>query len=231
MEIKKSLKALDIKISKLANGLGVSRPTLDNYIEMFEKGEKLPNSVYQNVFEYLFSDENMNSVEFAQKYDYVKQVMLKDAVSKAKTDASAKRAVGLQERIVEMVRSGNCSKELLEFVNLFMSNTDLDLIKAIYMYFNFTNGFSNISSEDPSEKDKALFATLSKVFQQYKDGTLAMDDDAYREFMSKNQIAVMKRDSKIKDEDIINYIKSNISSAGNIDFDLLKKMLESREEK
>ena len=32
MEIKKNLKALDVKISKLATDLGISRPTLDTYI-------------------------------------------------------------------------------------------------------------------------------------------------------------------------------------------------------
>ena len=35
MEIKKNLKALDIKISKLATELGVSRTTLDAYIEHY----------------------------------------------------------------------------------------------------------------------------------------------------------------------------------------------------
>ena len=53
MEIKKNLKALDIKISKLATELGVSRPTLDAYIEYYESGQSIPNEGYQKIFEYL----------------------------------------------------------------------------------------------------------------------------------------------------------------------------------
>ena len=61
MEIKKNLKALDIRISKLASELGVSRPTLDSYIECFENGHAIPNEGYQRIFEYLFSGEQINS--------------------------------------------------------------------------------------------------------------------------------------------------------------------------
>ena len=73
MEIKKNLKALDIKISKLATELGVSRPTLDAYIEYYESGQSIPNEGYQKIFEYLFSGEEINSIEFAQKYDMLKE--------------------------------------------------------------------------------------------------------------------------------------------------------------
>lgn len=47
MEIKKNLKALDVKISKLATDLDISRPTLDTYIECYEKGQPIPNEGYQ----------------------------------------------------------------------------------------------------------------------------------------------------------------------------------------
>ena len=91
MEIKKNLKSLDIKISKLATELGVSRPTLDAYIEYYENGQQIPNEGYQKIFEYLFSGEEINSVEFAQRYDYVKRVMLADAKTGAELSLQAKR--------------------------------------------------------------------------------------------------------------------------------------------
>ena len=90
MEIKKSLKSLDVKISKLATELGISRPTLDTYIDYFERGIKIPNDVYQSIFEYLFSSEKMTSIEFAQKYDYVKRVMLAAAKKTIETGLSDK---------------------------------------------------------------------------------------------------------------------------------------------
>ena len=87
MEIKKNLKALDIKISKLASELGVSRPTLDAYIDYYERGKLIPNEGYQKIFEYLFSGKEVNSVDFAHRYDYVKRVMLADAKAGAEKNA------------------------------------------------------------------------------------------------------------------------------------------------
>ena len=119
MEIKKSLKSLDVKISKLATELGISRPTLDTYIDYFERGIKIPNDVYQSIFEYLFSSEKMTSIEFAQKYDYVKRVMLADVKKTIETGLSDKREEYLANKISETVSSGAMSRELLEFIFLF----------------------------------------------------------------------------------------------------------------
>ena len=111
MEIKKSLKSLDVKISKQATELGISRPTLDSYIDYYERGIKIPNDVYQSIFEYLFSSEMMTSIEFAQKYDYVKRVMLGDAKKSIETGLSDKREEYLAAQITETVSSKAMSKE------------------------------------------------------------------------------------------------------------------------
>ena len=55
MDIKKNLKDFDIKISKMAIDFGVSRPTLDSYIECFENGKEIPNEAIQAIFVFLFS--------------------------------------------------------------------------------------------------------------------------------------------------------------------------------
>ena len=135
MEIKKNLKSLDIKISKLATELGVSRPTLDAYIEYYENGQQIPNEGYQKIFEYLFSGEEINSVEFAQRYDYVKRVMLADAKTGAELSLQAKRENSVVKNIVDILDSGTLEAPLVEFINLFINNKDKDLVKAIYYYF------------------------------------------------------------------------------------------------
>ena len=69
MDIKGQLKQIDVKVSKLAAGLEISRPTFDSYLELYEKGETIPNDKYQIIFEYLFSNGCVSAVEFAQRYD------------------------------------------------------------------------------------------------------------------------------------------------------------------
>lgn len=231
MEIKKNLKSLDIKISKLATELGVSRPTLDAYIEYYENGQQIPNEGYQKIFEYLFSGEEINSVEFAQRYDYVKRVMLADAKTGAELSLQAKRENSVVKNIVDILDSGTLEAPLVEFINLFINNKDKDLVKAIYYYFNFTNGFIDLSNVDVEEKNKALFSQLSKLFNDYQNDSIELLPDYYEQIVDKNKRIFDKKKIKVNDSDIIEYIKNNLNESSDLDIEVLKQMIASREDK
>lgn len=231
MEIKKNLKSLDIKISKLATELGVSRPTLDAYIEYYENGQQIPNEGYQKIFEYLFSGEEINSVEFAQRYDYVKRVMLADAKTGAELSLQAKREKSVVKNIVDILDSGTLEEPLVEFINLFINNKDKDLVKAIYYYFNFTNGFIDLSNVDVEEKNKALFSQLSKLFNDYQNDSIELLPDYYEQIVDKNKRIFDKKKIKVNDSDIIEYIKNNLNESSDLDIEVLKQMIASREDK
>lgn len=231
MEIKKNLKSLDIKISKLATELGVSRPTLDAYIEYYEKGQQIPNEGYQKIFEYLFSGEEINSVEFAQRYDYVKRVMLADAKTGAELSLQAKREKSVVKNIVDILDSGTLEEPLVEFINLFINNKDKDLVKAIYYYFNFTNGFIDLSNVEVEEKNKALFSQLSKLFNDYQNDSIELLPDYYEQIVDKNKRIFDKKKIKVNDSDIIEYIKNNLNESSDLDIEVLKQMIASREDK
>ena len=231
MEIKKNLKSLDIKISKLATELGISRPTLDAYIEYYENGQQIPNEGYQKIFEYLFSGEEINSVEFAQRYDYVKRVMLADARTGAELSLRAKRENAVVKNIVDILDSGTLEEPLVEFINLFINNKDKDLVKAIYYYFNFTNGFIDLSNIDVEEKNKALFSQLSKLFNDYQNDSIELLADYYEQIVDKNKRIFDKKKIKVNDSDIIEYIKNNLNESSNLDIEVLKQMIASREDK
>lgn len=231
MEIKKNLKSLDIKISKLATELGVSRPTLDAYIEYYENGQQIPNEGYQKIFEYLFSGEEINSVEFAQRYDYVKRVMLADARTGAELSIQAKRENAVVKNIIDILDSGTLEEPLVEFINLFINNKDKDLVKAIYYYFNFTNGFIDLSNVDVEEKNKALFSQLSKLFNDYQNDSIELLPDYYEQIVDKNKRIFDKKKIKVNDSDIIEYIKNNLNESSNLNIEVLKQMIASREDK
>lgn len=231
MEIKKNLKSLDVKISKLATELGVSRPTLDAYIEYYENGQRIPNEGYQKIFEYLFSGEKINSVEFAQRYDYVKRVMLADARTGAELSIQAKRENAVVKNIIDILDSGTLEEPLVEFINLFINNKDKDLVKAIYYYFNFTNGFIDLSNVDVEEKNKALFSQLSKLFNDYQNDSIELLPDYYEQIVDKNKRIFDKKKIKVNDSDIIEYIKNNLNESSNLNIEVLKQMIASREDK
>lgn len=231
MEIKKNLKSLDIKISKLATELGVSRPTLDAYIEYYENGQQIPNEGYQKIFEYLFSGEEINSVEFAQRYDYVKRVMLADAKTGAELSLQAKRKNAVVKNIVDILDSGTVDEPLIEFINLFINNKDKELVKSIYYYFNYTNGFIDLSTVEVNEKNKALYSQLSKLFIDYQNDNIEFLQEYYDQIIEKNKKIFDKKKIKINDSDIIEYIKNNLDDSSNLDIEVLKQMIASREDK
>ena len=64
--IKDARKKLKLTQEKLAEKANISNV----YLGEIERGIKIPNDVYQNIFEYLFSSDRMTSIEFAQKIVY-----------------------------------------------------------------------------------------------------------------------------------------------------------------
>lgn len=230
MEIKKNLKAIDVKISKLALELGISRPTLDTYIEYYENGMPIPNDGYQKIFEYLFANAEMNSIEFAQKYDYVKRVMLKDAKAGAEKVLIEKRENMLLEK-VKALSDSEVDKPLLEFLNLFITNKNVDLVKAIYMYFNYTNGYENMSNDNISALNKAFYSQLSKLFEDYKNNSIELLEENYNNVYEKNQAIFERKKVKVNDSDIIEYIKNNLKDSSDLDVEVLKQMIALREDK
>lgn len=231
MEIKKNLKALDIKISKLATELGVSRPTLDAYIEYYENGQPIPNEGYQKIFEYLFSGEEMNSIEFAQRYDYVKRIMLADAKAGVEKAIHDERENKIINNIREILDTGTVDEHLIEFINLFINNRDNDLVRSIYMYFNYANGFAELSKNNIEEKEKAVYSHLAKVFSSYKDGSIELLEDYFKQLELKNKELIETKTIKVKDSEIVDYIKTKLSVSEELDIEELKKLLASREVK
>ena len=231
MEIKKNLKALDIKISKLATELGVSRPTLDAYIEYYENGQPIPNEGYQKIFEYLFTGKEMNSIEFAQRYDYVKRIMLADAKAGVEKAIHEERENKIINNIREIIATGTVDEHLIEFINLFINNRDNDLVKSIYMYFNYANGFAELSKKVIEEKEKAVYSHLAKIFASYKDGSIELLEEYYAQLELKNKELIETKTIKVKDSEIVDYIKTKLSISEELDIEELKKLLASREVK
>lgn len=231
MEIKKNLKALDIKISKLATELGVSRPTLDAYIEYYESGQSIPNEGYQKIFEYLFSGEEINSIEFAQKYDYVKRIMLADAKAGAEKAIHDERENKILNNIREVLATGTVDEHLIEFINLFINNRDNELVKAIYMYFNYSNGFADLSKQEIEQKEKAIYSQLAKLFSNYKDNSIELLEEFYNQLQSKNQELIEAKTIKVRDSEIVDYIKTKLNESEELDIEELKLLIASREVK
>lgn len=73
MNIKEQLNNIGIKIGKFADILGISRQTLDTYINLFENGQKLPNSEIENTFSLLFIPDLKSLQDFSERLSKIKK--------------------------------------------------------------------------------------------------------------------------------------------------------------
>ncbi len=226
MEIKRTLKNMDVRISKLATDLGISRPTLDTYIEYYENQKPIPNQTYQVIFDYLFSTECSNTIEFARRFDYVKRTFL----ASYKAEETQTHEQRLRDSLSDYAFMPDADKDMLEFVNLFITNGKIELVQAISRYFNFVNGLKKFDAEAETEKNKALFSKLFRVFLEYQQDNIITDDSAYRGFVEKSdRIFSKKEDADPVNTELLEYLGARLPEGSNIDLDYIKKLLEKKE--
>ncbi|MCH5165489.1 MAG: hypothetical protein J1G01_03710 [Clostridiales bacterium] len=225
MEIKRQLKNLDIKISRLAQGLGVSRPTLDSYIECYESGQHIPNERYRKIFEYLFAEDVQSTIEFAKRFDYVKRVFLQSD----NTDTSISKEQTIRDNISNFAYEAEFGEGILEFINLLISNSNVDLVKAISDYFNFVNGFRQYNEDIESDKHKALFSKLFILFAEYNADKIGMDDNGYSGFVEKCDKIFRKKTSTSTSAELLEYLQRNLPEGSSIDMEYIKKLLDKKE--
>ena len=226
MEIKRTLKNFDIRISKLASELGVSRPTLDTYIEYYESGKSIPNSRYQAIFDYLFSTESTSTIEFARKFDYVKRTYLQGN----RDEATQEHCQKLNDLISDRVSAQETDEDILELVNLFLSSDKVPLVKAISRYFTFVNGLHIYNEKKEDEKDRALFSQLFKIFSDYQADKIQLDATSYQAFIEKSKRVSSKKGADQVTAELLEYIRSRIPEGSSIDLEYIKKILEKKED-
>ena len=223
VNIKTKLKKFDIKLSRLASDMNISRPTLDNYINSYEKGVTLPNEKYQRIFNQLFENDTDSTIEFALKYDRAKKLMEED--KNENTNHIAERKYKTQEKIISALYNNELDVNLLDFINLFIENSDNDLVKSLYMYFNYTNGYLPIVIESIELKDQALFSQLAQLFSSYNDNNVQLIRAQFDKFVEKNRKMHEKYVKNNSIEDILNQIKKNSKNNPDVDYSYIKEML------
>lgn len=225
MEIKRQLKNLDVGISRLARELGISRPTLDTYIDYYENGQKIPNERYRTIFEYLFSSETESTIEFAKRFNYVKRMYLQ---SNMPSDSQDKEQ-SMSNIISDFAFDADESDEVFQFINLLVNNSKVDLVQGIANYFNYVNGIKQYVESVVNNKEQALFSQLYRLFADYNAGKILMIEDAYKEFKDKSERIYAKKHVNSANEELLDYLQRNIPDGAQIDMEYIKKLLDKKE--
>ncbi|MEL7607263.1 hypothetical protein [Sedimentibacter saalensis] len=198
MEIKLRLKELGIKLLEFAKELDISRPTLDNYIALYEKDEDLPSEKYQIIFENLFDDGIETKEEFENVLASYRHLIQRDKIlgvkelSVEKTDLLSD-LIGLIKRDIE---SEDYCKDIYAFINMLVrSYKDIPTYRRFSDYFLYLNGKKDIN--DIVEEDKAFYANLYDLMKKDTENRLVYDSELFSLFENRvNEILITQNEQE-----------------------------------
>jgi hypothetical protein len=223
-EIKKQLKTYDMKVSRLANDLGVSRPTLDSYIQYFENGQRLPSDKHNEIFNYLFSRKYDNPLDFHKSYAIVLEYLYKE------NSELIEQNIDQIKGITQEISTSPIDKPMLDYIQMLLKNRNNEIVKYIYNYFNYVNGTKQYIHENSSEVERALYSHLFKMFASIKKNSLVIDTENYDMFVKSNRLKFNKDSEENKLKEIIELIKEEIGRDEEIDIEKIREIVKKKGE-
>lgn len=221
--IKLKLKNLGITLADFAQRLEISRPTLDTYIEMYERKEKIPKDKYQNIFECLFENEISSKDDFLALLDHCHELIERDKAL-GTLDLEAKKTDVITSVIDEMKKdmyTTDADESIYIFINMVIRSYKKEpIFKDLARYFLILNGKYDI--ESVSEIDKVYLSNYFKLFNQQKNGELKFSPNYYELFINRiKEIKEMEEGNKKRLEKLlIDKVNSKIQSLLKLGIDI-----------
>ena len=72
---------------------------------------------------------------------------------------------------------------------------------------------------------------MAKLFTNYKDNSIELLEEFYNQLQSKNQELIEAKTIKVRDSEIVDYIKTKLNESEELDIEELKLLIASREVK
>ena len=197
MKIKEVLKRYKLTLKELADALGLSRPTLNSYIDQFEKDEKISNNLYQYIFTQIFNKEWEDRSQILEEIKHLKNSLAHE--NKSLEDEYCKENLELIESIKEkMYRDMKGKKEVLplyKFINSVLYNYNEDSGLTGYIDYNlYLNSLKDI--ENIEENEKILISNIYPIMANHVKNNLKFNEKGYSTFIKR-----MKEIQKIREEE------------------------------
>lgn len=194
--IKSKLKEMDIKLVEFAERIEISRPTLNNYISLYESGEKIPNDKYQCIFDRLFKNKIKDKDVFIRRLEGCHNLIERDKAL-GTIDFSAEKTdliMSIVNRIKADIKESDFDEDIYVFINLLIGSYKHEKVfKQFAEYFLYLNNIKEIDTI--KEEEKPFISNCYEFMKRAVDGELKLN----QEFMIKfeERISDVK---KTKDE-------------------------------
>lgn len=186
MKIREFLKRYRLTLKELAEILELSRPTLNTYIEQFEKGEKISNNLYQHIFTEIFLKEWKDRLEII---DRIKELKTSFNIKDVNMDEEyCSENLELIDSIKEkMYRDMKGAKEVLplyKFINSVLYNYNGDTGLTGYIDYNlYLNSLKNI--DEIEENEKILISNIYPIMSNHVKNNLEFNEEGYLLFLKR----------------------------------------------
>ena len=194
MNITQYLKALGKTKTELADELGLSRPTLNQYIEMFESGKHIDNERYNIIFNRLFSDESVNRELFDRKMESIKILLERDRkydiglLNPEAADLVAK----LHNIMVNDLSTNDWDRKVYDTISIFLSRYKEDVFfRNLSGYFSDLNSDSDIS--DIPDLTKAYYSYFYQCFRKLITEQPVYIPEEYNSFLERRNRLIQEK--------------------------------------
>lgn len=174
--IKEKLKNYGLTLSSFSEQLHISRPTLDNYIRLYENGMELPNKRYSRLFDALFYSDALSISAFYETLERFTGLLSQEkTIGVLGFDDKRSDILG---NILDIARQDlnreECDLRLYSFIAMLMNNYyTVSVFQHLVSYFLTLNGITDIT--DITEDEKIAFSNYYPLFRSEVTNTLQLD--------------------------------------------------------
>ncbi|VTX62540.1 Uncharacterised protein [Fusobacterium periodonticum] len=196
MKIKDILKEYNVKLMELSKALSISRPTLNSYIDEFEKEGKISNKEYYSFFKKISEKKYRSREELLDDIESLKKVLINKKFSDLLPE-NLKLLQSIYNKIYEDMKGKDEVIAIYKFINSAINNYGED--KTLSGYINYTlylNGLKEI--KEITVEDKILVSNIFPIMKKYEKSQLKLNDEGLKEFYNRVEEIKKNREERYK---------------------------------
>ena len=183
MKIKNILKENNVKLIELSNILDISRPTLNSYIDEFEREGKISNKEYDSFFKKILKKTYTCREELFGDINEFKEFLIKKKYGDFLPE-NLNLLQSIHNKIYKDMKGKNEVVAIYKFIESAINNYGED--KALSGYINYTlylNGLKDI--KEMTVDDKILVSNIFPIMKKYEKSELKINDEGLKKFYSR----------------------------------------------
>ena len=172
-----------MKLIELSNILDISRPTLNSYIDEFEREGKISNKEYDSFFKKISKKNYESKEELLGDINEFRELLVNKKFSDLLPE-TLRLLKNIYDKIYEDMKGKDKVVPIYKFIDSAINNYGED--KTLSGYINYTlylNGLKEI--KEITTDDKILVSNIFPIMKKYESSQLKMNDEGLKEFYNR----------------------------------------------